>query len=97
MMIISSVTMPFCAYANAAYFSMRSGGKVAVTFIFDSGFMWCVVMPLSFILSYLTNINIVPLFIICQSTEIIKAFFGAVLYGKKTWLKSLVNDNSLTK
>lgn len=92
MMIITSVTMPFCAYANSAYFAMRSGGKVAVTFAFDSGYMWCLVMPICFVLSYLTNISIIPLYIICQGTEILKAFFGAFLYKRKTWLKTLVND-----
>ena len=92
MMLLSSINMPFVAYANSAYFTMRSGGKVAITFIFDSGFMWVIVMPLCFILSYLTSLPIIPLYFICQATEIVKAFFGASLYRKKTWAKSLVNN-----
>jgi Na+-driven multidrug efflux pump len=92
MMLLSSINMPFVAYANSVYFTMRSGGKVAITFIFDSGFMWVIVMPLCFILSYLTSLPIIPLYFICQATEIIKAFFGASLYRKKTWAKSLVNN-----
>jgi Na+-driven multidrug efflux pump len=92
MMLLSSINMPFVAYANSVYFTMRSGGKVAITFIFDSGFMWVIVMPLCFILSYLTSLPIIPLYIICQATESIKAFFGASLYRKKTWAKSLVNN-----
>ena len=71
---------------------LLAGGKVAITFIFDSGFMWVIVMPLCFILSYLTSLPIIPLYFICQATEIIKAFFGASLYRKKTWAKSLVNN-----
>ena len=96
MMIISSLSMPFSAYVNSTYFAMRSGGKIGITFIFDSGFMWIVVMPLSFILSYLTPLSIIPLFALCQSTDVLKALFGATLYSKKTWAKTLVNDEKLS-
>ena len=94
-MLISSFTMPFIAYVHCTYFIMRSGGKVATTFMFDSGFMWAIVMPLCFILAYLTNLPIIPLYLLCQATELIKALFGFVLYRKKTWAKSLVSDENL--
>ncbi len=92
MMLSLGVTMPFIAYAHAIYFVMRSGGKVLITFLFDSVFMWVVVIPICFILSRFTAIPIMHLFIICQATEVIKCVFGWVLYRRKTWAKSLVND-----
>ena len=97
MILISSFIMPFEAYVNSTYFAMRSGGKVGITFIFDSGFMWMVVMPISFILTYLTNLPILPLYLLCQLTDVFKAFFGFTLYKKKTWVKTLVNDENLHK
>ena len=36
MIIISSAVMPFYSYVHAAYFTLRSGGKVGITFLFDS-------------------------------------------------------------
>ena len=92
MMLTLGATMPFVAYAHAIYFVMRSGGKVLITFLFDSVFMWVVVMPICFILSRFTTMSILYLFIICQSTEVLKCFFGAALYKRKTWARSIVND-----
>ena len=92
MMLSLGITMPFVAYAHAVYFVMRAGGKVAITFLFDSVFMWVIVMPLCFILSRFTTLPIMPLFIICQATEVLKCFFGAFLYRRKTWARSIVNE-----
>ncbi len=93
MMIISALTMPFCAYANSAYFTMRSGGQVLVTILFDSVYMWVVVVPLCLSLAYLTPLGIYALFAICQLTEGIKMLFGMLLLRRGTWVKRLVGDS----
>ncbi len=91
MMVVSGVTMPFCAYAFSAYYTMRSGGKVIITLLFDSVYMWAVVIPITALLSYFTQIDIKLLFVICQSTEIIKMFFGYALIRKGSWARQLVS------
>ena len=95
LMLVSALNMPFNAFANAAYFTLRSGGKVAITFIFDSVYMWAVVMPVSIILSYFTSIPIYLLFPLCQATEILKAFFGLFFLKKINWAKQIVADEKL--
>lgn len=91
MMIISAITMPFCSFANAAYFTLRSGGKVSVTIIFDSVYMWALVVPLAFVLSlFKDTVSIQAMFAICSATELIKAFFGFILLRKGTWARKLV-------
>lgn len=91
MMIVSAITMPFCSYANAAYFTLRSGGKVSVTIIFDSVYMWALVVPLAFVLSlFKDTVSIQAMFAICSATELIKAFFGYALLRKGTWARKLV-------
>ena len=97
MIIISAVTMPFCACAHSSYFTMRSGGKVLITILFDSVYMWVLVLPLSFILSYFTGMNIHLMFAICQSTEAIKAALGLAVLKKGTWVRQLVADENLKK
>lgn len=97
MIIISAVTMPFCACAHSSYFTIRSGGKVLVTILFDSVYMWALVLPLSFILSRFTNMNIHLLFAICQSTEVIKAALGLAVLKKGTWVRQLVANENLKK
>ena len=55
---ISAVIMPFHAYTNASYFTLRSGGKTFITFLFDCCFVWIVNVPLAYCLSRFTGISI---------------------------------------
>ena len=94
MIIVYSLIMPAHAFANAAYFTLRSGGQVFITVLFDSVYMWVVVVPISAILGYLTDINIYWLYLACQSLEIVKAGFGLILVKHGTWVKQLVGNKS---
>jgi putative MATE family efflux protein len=89
LMQVSAIAMPIDAFANAAYFTLRSGGKTAVTFIFDSGFMWVVAVPVAFILSRFTSLNIILLFAICQGINIIKDIIGYYFVKKGIWIENL--------
>ena len=95
MMIISGLTMPFAAFSNAAYFTLRSGGKVLITILFDSVYMWAVIMPVSLICAHLTNLNIFIMYLICQGVDTLKCIFGAILLKHGGWEKVLVSDEKL--
>lgn len=86
---ISAVIMPFHAYTNASYFTLRSGGKTFITFLFDCCFVWVVNVPLAYCLSRFTGISIIPLYTICQLTEILKAFIGYFLLRSGIWIQNL--------
>lgn len=86
---ISAAMMPFNAYTNAAYFTLRSGGKTMVTFLFDSCFVWVICVPLAFCLSRFTAVNIIVLYAACQSMDIIKAMIGAVMIRRGSWIQNL--------
>jgi len=86
---VCAVMIPFNAYTNAAYFTLRSGGQTLVTFLFDSCFVWCVCVPLAFCLSRFTALAILPLYILCQSTELLKCALGARMVRKGRWMKNL--------
>ena len=92
MLIVYAVCMPFDAYANCAYFTLRSGGKIFMTVLFDSVFMWSVVMPVCIILSRFTNVNIHILFAIGQGTDMLKALLGFIMLRRGTWAVRLVKD-----
>ncbi len=89
---IASAFMPLYAFTHASYFTLRSGGKTFVTFLFDSVFMWCVCIPVAFVLSRYTSLPIIPLYIACQSLEIIKCIIGFILVKKGVWLQNIVAD-----
>ena len=90
---ISAVMMPFHAITHASYFTIRSGGKTLLTFIFDSGFMWAVPVPLALCLSRFTDMSIVPLYLICQATDLLKCTIGLWMVNRGTWIRNLTTDD----
>ena len=94
MILVIAILAPFSSFAHASYFTLRSGGKVLITVLLDSGYMWAVSVPLSFILSRFTPLNIFWMYPICQGLDIIKATFGAILLSKVNWAQNLVETNN---
>ena len=88
---LTAVMMPVNSYNNAMYFTLRSGGQTFVTFIFDSGFSWCVCVPVAFILSRFTAIPILPLYGICVGVDLFKVFIGKYLLDKGIWIRRIVD------
>ena len=81
--------MPFNAYTTSAYFTLRSGGKTMVTFLFDSLFVWVIIVPIAFCLSRFTAVPIVPLYIICQGTDLLKCALGWYMIKRGDWIQNL--------
>lgn len=94
LMLIAAVAMPFDAFANASYFTLRSGGKVLVTFLFDSVFVWGISVPTAFVLSRYTGLGILLLFAIVQSLNIVKCIIGYIFVKKGTWIKNIISEPS---
>ncbi|MBE6985877.1 MAG: MATE family efflux transporter [Ruminococcaceae bacterium] len=89
---ICAFFMPFNSFINAAYFTLRSGGQTLVTFLFDSCFVWSVCVPLAFCLSRFSPISILPLYIICQSVDLIKCVIGGFMIRKGSWIQNLTKS-----
>ncbi len=81
--------MPSMAYTNAVYFTIRSGGKTFVTFLFDSCFSWGVVVPVAYVLSRYTSMSVVWMFICVQAVEFIKGVIGFFLVKRGKWINDL--------
>lgn len=92
--IVASICMPLYAFINVAYFTMRSGGKTLITFFFDSVYVWVVNIPLAYMLSRYTGIDIILLYFICQAIDIIKCIVGFVLLKKGVWLNVIVKKEA---
>ena len=89
---VQALLMPAYAFTNCAYFTLRSGGKTIITIVFDCCYVWALCVPLAYSLSRFTGLPIVPLYLICQCTEIIKCALGGYLLKKGTWIQSIVKD-----
>ena len=90
MICITAVMMPINSCNNAMYFTLRSGGQTGVTFVFDSGFVWAVCVPLAYCLSRFTGLSILPMYAICAGLDIFKIFLGTYMLKKGTWIRRIV-------
>jgi len=89
--LISALTMPIHGMLHCTYFTLRSGGKTFVTFLFDSGFAWLVSVPTAFCLARFTNFNIITIYLICQLLEALKCVIGYGLIKSGIWLSNIVD------
>ena len=89
---VSAAMMPFHAFTNCAYFTLRAGGQTTVTFLFDAVFMWVLCIPLAFCLSRFTDLPILPLFMAVTALDLVKCFIGVMLLKKGVWMRNLVNE-----
>ena len=88
--LVYALAAPFNAFTNASYFTLRSGGKTIMTFIFDSGFIWGINVPLAMILAHLTSMPIVWMFLCISMLDAVKSVIGFILVKKGTWLNTIV-------
>ena len=86
---VAAFMMPFNAFTNATYFTLRSGGQTLVTFLFDSCFVWCCLIPVAFCLSRFTAVAILPLYMICAGMDVFKCALGGWMLKKGAWIQNL--------
>lgn len=89
--VISALVMPLCSFCHCTYFTLRSGGKTGVTFLFDSVYTWVIVIPVAFVLSHFTALAIVPVFFIVQFMEIVKVVIGVFMLKSGVWAQNIVS------
>ena len=91
-LLIGALLMPLHAFANSCYFTLRSGGKTLITFIFDSGSLWLISIPAAFVIGHYMKIPIVPFFAIIEGLNLIKCLIGYVMVRQRHWVVNLVSE-----
>lgn len=89
---VVAICMPANSYANVSYFIMRSGGRTAVTFIFDSCFAWLISVPTAFCLSRFTSLPAINVFMFVSMLEFVKSIIGFVLVRSGVWVRNIVKN-----
>ncbi len=92
LILISSVVMPCHAYTNACYFTLRSGGLTRLTMVYDCCFVWCVCIPLAFVLCRLTALPFALCYAAVIATEGLKALFGYYFVKQGRWIRNIVGE-----
>lgn len=88
-LLAQAVFTPQLALLHTTYFTLRSGGKTVITFIFDSAFVCVVSVPLAFVLSHFTSLSALWIFAFVNIADWIKCVFGVILVKKNTWMNDL--------
>lgn len=96
MLTVFGFLTPVMALCHASYFTIRTGGKIFITVLLDSVFMWIVAVPLAFCLSRFTELSIESLFILSQLAELIKCIIALILLWKVDWASQIVDDEIST-
>ncbi len=89
--MITAIFMPQNAFLHACYFTLRSGGKTVITFLFDSVFIWCVSVTIAYILSRFTGLSVLAIYTMVQLADLIKCVIGFILVKKGIWLQNIVS------
>ena len=93
-LMIAGLSLPVHALIHNIYFTIRSGGKTIITFLFDSVFTWAVPAMISLFMCRYTDINIIWIYFSVQFCEIVKLFAGIPMLKSGFWAKCVVNDIS---
>lgn len=91
MILIYAATTPLNCFANACYFTLRSGGKTLITFLFDGCFVCVVSVPVALFLTHVCKLDILWLYFICQSVYLIKCILGEIFVRKGIWINNIVS------
>lgn len=92
MLIAAGCALPIHSIINCVYFTIRTGGKTIITFLFDCVYTWVVSVPLAFCLAHFTKMPILWMYTCVQFIDIIKLTIGLIMLRSDFWLNNIVND-----
>ena len=90
LMRITAICMPLESLTHASYFIIRSGGRMLVTFFFDSGYVWCISGALAYVLAHFTAVPFISIFLIIQICSAVKFSIGILLVRNGFWVRNIV-------
>ncbi len=91
-MLISASGMIGDSICNSTYFTIRSGGKTLITFLMDSGFVWCVCVLTATLLIKFTTLSVFSIYFIIQLCNYIKATIGIILVRDGKWISNIIES-----
>ncbi len=90
MLRIQGIVLPAHAFVHVVYFTLRSGGKTMVTFLFDCVFTLGVSAMLSIVLCRMTALPIMICYALVQGTDLVKVLIAIPLLKSGCWAKTII-------
>ncbi len=88
---VAAFSLPIHTLIHNIYFTLRSGGKTFITFIFDCVYTWVIPVPLSIILARYTNLDVIWVYASVQMIDVVKICIGVPLVRSGIWVNNLVS------
>lgn len=92
LLIIAGLALPIHALLHVTYFTIRSGGRTFITFLFDCVYTWLIPFPIAYILSRFTNYPVTVIYFCVQFVDLFKVFIGIFLLRSGIWAENIVNE-----
>ena len=92
LLIIAGCSLPIHSFAHVTYFTIRSGGRTVITFLFDAVYTWVIAVPLAFCLTRYTELTITQVYFCVQFVDIIKVLIGLIMLKSDFWARNVVNE-----
>ena len=92
LLVIAGCSPPIHSFAHVTYFTIRSGGRTVITFLFDAVYTWVVVVPLAFVLTRYTALTITQVYCCVQFVDILKVIIGLIMLKSDFWARNVVNE-----
>lgn len=96
LLVVAGLVLPIHSLVNSIYFTIRTGGKTIVTFLFDSVFTWVVSLPLVYVLTHHTSLPVVLIYTFVQLSVMLKLIIGLPLIISGKWAQNIVYDIETT-
>lgn len=77
-----------CLYC-CCYVTLKTGGEATTTFFIDSGLMWGIAVPVSWLLALKTDVSLLYIFLFVTSFDIAKFLISYIFVKKGNWLNNL--------
>ena len=92
LLMIAGLAIPIHSFAHVTYFTIRSGGRTVITFLFDAVYTWVIAVPLAYILTRYTNLSITQIYFCVQFIDIVKVLIGLLMLKSDFWAQNVVNE-----
>lgn len=93
LLIVCGSALPMHSFVHVVYFTIRSGGKTFITFLFDCLYTWVVPVPLAYFMCRYTDLSIVWLYFAVQFIDVIKVVIGAFMLKSDFWLNTIIDTD----
>ena len=91
LLIVTACAMPLYSFAHCTYFTLRSGGKTVITFLFDSGYTWVNSVPLALLMVRVFQADVILSYAVVEAANLIKCVVGFFFVRSGRWIQNLTH------